>query len=309
MVPTEEVSPILVICGPTGVGKSHLALRLAVELDAEIVSADTGQVYRGLDIGTAKPSAADRQHVPHHGFDLFQPNEQGDVAQYAERASAIVAEILSRGKKVFVVGGAGLYLKALLHGIVPLPGRDGEIRGELESMFETHGGDFLHRQLKEIDPEAARRIHPNDPVRLVRALEVYRLTGKTISTYQSDHRFFAQRYQALKIGLNRDRVDLYRRIEARVDVMLGQGWLEEVREIIGQYGEKAPALHNIGYRELAAQLRGELEWEACRAAIKKKSRRYAKRQLTWFRRDPEIVWYHPEEYEQVKEKAYEFYDL
>jgi tRNA dimethylallyltransferase len=307
VVQTKKIK-LTVLCGPTGVGKSAIAVQLAKLMNGEIVNADSGQVYRHFNIGTAKPTNEEQSQVPHHGLDLFNPDERGDVTQFCRYAGAAVKEIAHRGKRVLVVGGAGLYLRGLINGVAPLPPRDETLRTQLEESFQRKGGEALHQRLQSIDPEAAARIHPNDPTRLVRALEVYELTGQTISSLQADHQSRESRYETLKIGLNRERATLYTRIEERIDAMIEEGWVEEVKNILRDYGDRATALTNIGYREIVDFLDGKSDWESCVAQIKQNTRHYAKRQLTWFRADKDIKWFEPEQYEEIKERVLQFYE-
>src|SRR3990167_2711849 len=278
---------LIIICGPTGSGKSALALRLAPKIGAEIVNADSGQVYRHLDIGTDKPPLGGQGGVLHHCLDLFDPGERGDVARFCQLADQVIREIGERRHCPLIVGGTGLYLRGLLHGLVSLPRKDPQLRAELETLFQKEGGEALHDRLRQVDLLSARRIHPHDPTRLIRALEVFHLTGRPLSQWQEAHRFQERRYEALKIGLQLDRKDLYDRINRRVETMLARGWLQEVENIVREYGDEAPALTNIGYRELVLYLKKKVDWETCVQQIKQNSRRFAKRQMTWFRADPE----------------------
>lgn len=284
----EEV--ITIICGPTGVGKSAVALDLAETLDAEIVSADAGQVYCGFDIGTAKPSAEEKDRVRHHCIDLWGPDVRSDAVLWARAADAAIADIQKRGKRVLVVGGTGFYIRALLHGLFPGPDPEPELRNKLNQEFEEEGGAKMHERLQEIDPESARRIHPNDPVRLVRALEIYEMTGKSMSQWQKEHEFQEERYPYIKVGLNRDREELYGRINERVIQMMNAGWLDEARALYAKWGGEVPAFQLIGYRELAAYSAGERQEKDVIPNIQQASRHYAKRQLTWFRAEKNIKW-------------------
>ena len=304
----EGKTKLVIICGPTGVGKTSLALKIAPKIRAEIISADSGQVYRGLNIGTAKPTLQEQQKIRCYCLDLFEPTERGDAARYCQYADQAVQEILSDDCRPLVVGGAGLYLRTLLHGIVSLPGRDPELRQKLEAVFEKEGGESLHKRLQLVDPTAAQRIHPHDPTRLIRALEVYELTGRPISEIQAQHRFQKQRYASLKIGLQLDRRLLYERIHERVETMVAQGWLDEVKSLADEFGDDIPALTNIGYRELLAYHKGRVDWKTCVDKIKQNTRRFAKRQFTWFRKDPEVEWFSPENEEKIIERILQYYE-
>jgi tRNA dimethylallyltransferase len=286
------------IVGPTGTGKSRLAMQIADGFDGaiEIVNADSRQFYRGMDIGTAKPSVEDRRRTAHHLIDLRDPDEPLDVAEFAKLAREAISDIAARGRFPMVVGGSGLYLRVIRGGIFQGPRASGEIRRRLGAVADERGVNFLHEQLAQVDPASANRIGVNDLYRIIRALEVFELTGETISAHQGRHRF-AERggYEALTVGLEIDRKKLYETIDARFDSMIAAGLVEEVRGLMvrGHLPEKPP-LSTIGYKQIAAHLRGEITLTDAIALAKRDSRRLAKRQLTWFRREPEIVWLDPE---------------
>ncbi len=289
--------PWVALVGPTAVGKTALSLRLATEIRAEIVNFDSVQVYRGLDIGSAKPTPEERAVVPHHLIDILDPDEPFDAAGFARKARGAVRSITGRGRTVLLVGGTGLYLKALLQGLVPSPGGDPLIRSVLRGIAESKGPEALHELLKERDLESALRIHPNDIFRVIRALEVYELTGKTMSEWR---RLQKQMKTAppccIKVGLIRPREELYRRINARVDEMLEHGLIEEVKALLEQgYSTQLKPLQTLGYRHVAAYLEGRYTLSEAVRLLKRDTRRYAKRQLTWFRADPEVRWFHPDE--------------
>jgi tRNA dimethylallyltransferase len=279
------------IVGPTGVGKSSAAMALAERLDAEIVNADSRQVYRGMDIGTAKPGAGDRRRVPHHLLDIRAIDEPLDVAEFLKLARAAIAEIASRGRSVLVVGGSGFYLRVLRGGIFAGPAAAPEVRRELEALAAEHGVEYLHARLAEIDAPSAERIGHRDLYRIVRALEVFRLTGQPISAHQQSHRFAAREYESLTVGLAMERKRLYESIDRRFDQMVERGLVDEVRALIeaGCDPGEAP-LRTVGYRQIAAAVRGEMTLAEAVELAKRDTRRLAKRQLTWFRADPEIVW-------------------
>jgi tRNA dimethylallyltransferase len=283
-------APLLVIVGPTASGKSELALHLAGQLAAEIVSADSVQVYRGLDIGSAKPTFDERARVPHHLIDVADPDEQFDAARFRALASRAINDIEGRGGRVVVAGGTGLYVRALLGGLFPSPPKDPELRSSLIIEAKRRGREALWERLAASDPVAAGRIHPHDLVRIVRALEVIALCGSPLSDLQAGHAFAERPYRYVKVGLRLPREELYRRIEERVKEMLAAGWLEEVRSLVSRWGPEARALQSLGYRQLAAHLKGRLGLEEARGAIIRDTRRYAKRQLVWFRADPQILW-------------------
>jgi tRNA dimethylallyltransferase len=285
-------SKILVVVGPTASGKSDLALRLARELDAEIVNADSMQVYRGMDIGTAKPTPEQRADVPHHLIDVAEPDRLFSAANFAEAADEAIRAITGRGKRVIVVGGTGLYIRALLKGLVDSPSGAGVVRKALQEEAALFGNEAMLEQLRQVDPELAARMHPNNLVRIIRALEVHRLTGVPLSRHQREHAFSARRYEALQIGISIDRKELYARIEARVERMLAEGLPAEVRGLLAQgFGRQLKAMRAIGYKEAAAYLAGELSLEEAVQLMKRDTRRYAKRQLTWFNADPDILWF------------------
>ncbi|MGH8012696.1 MAG: tRNA (adenosine(37)-N6)-dimethylallyltransferase MiaA [Candidatus Binataceae bacterium] len=276
------------IVGPTGVGKTSFALSLAEELGAEIVNADSRQFYRGMNVGTAKPSHADRARVPHHLIDIRPPGEPLDVAAFARLAHDVIAAITARGRPALVVGGSGLYLRVLCGGIFAGPPACEKIRAELNALDAAR----LYRQLAEVDAASASWIAPNDRRRLVRALEVYRLTGVPLSEHQRRHAFAARSYDTLWIGLEIPRARLYERLNQRFDQMVAAGLADEVRALLAA-GVKLDALGTIGYRQIAANLRGELELARAVELAKRDTRRLAKRQLTWFRHERAVVWLDP----------------
>ncbi len=279
------------IVGPTGIGKTALALEVAQRLGAEIVNADSRQLYIGMDIGTAKPSAAERARVRHHLIDVRTPGEPLDVAQFRELAQAAIAEVAARGRPVLVTGGSGFYLRVLRYGIFSGPGAAPAIRRELLEAAREHGVEYLYDELRRVDPAAARRLEPRDLYRIVRAIEVFRVTGVAISRHQAGHGFSRPQYHSLTIGLRMERERLYRQIDQRFDAMMAAGLVEEVRALLERgYTPDAPPLSTIGYKHIALYLRGLSSLEQAVALAKRDSRRLAKRQMTWFRRDPEIVW-------------------
>ena len=284
---------VLVICGPTASGKTRLAVELALRYDGEVVSADSMQIYRRMDIGTAKPTAEEMDGIPHHMIDVADPEEDFSVARYVELASACVDDILSRGKLPIVAGGTGLYVDSLLSGrTFAAFSPESSLRRELEEELAERGGEAMLAELAKVDPEAAARLHPNDHKRIVRALEVYRSTGKTISEHNRETQALPPRYEALTIGLNfQDRADLWERIDARVDQMAANGLEREVRELLSSgLSPACTAMEAIGYKEFVAAVEGTMTWRRAEELVKLRSRQYAKRQLTWFRRAPETHW-------------------
>jgi tRNA dimethylallyltransferase len=280
------------IVGPTGVGKTALAIEIAKRLGAEIVNVDSRQVYRGMDLGTAKPTLNERRRVPHHLIDVTSPDAPLDVVEFARLARTAIAEISARGRPVLAVGGSGLYLRVLRDGIFDGPAASREIRAELLAIAQRPGGaSRLHDELSRADPEAARRISPNDLKRIVRALEVFRITGVPISEHQRRHRCRPPEYETVAIGLTLAREQLYEAINRRFDAMVEAGLVDEVRALIERdSGKTKPALDTIGYREIAAFVRGEMELIEAIEQAKRESRRLAKRQFTWFRAEPDIIW-------------------
>ena len=285
------------LVGPTASGKSAVGLLVAERLRAEIISLDSMAVYRGMDIGTAKPSAADRARVPHHLIDLADPCEAFSTGRYVGAADAAIADVARRGRMPLVVGGTALYLKALTEGFFDGPSADWALRNRLHAEAAEHGTPALHARLRELDPAAAARIHPNDLRRIVRALEVHEVTGQPISEQQTQwgHRPPACEPQAGRLchlaGLRRDRADLYERINRRVDAMFEAGLLDEAAGLLADPRAISHAASQfVGYREAIACLRGECTPAEARELVKTRTRQFAKRQLTWFRHFPQICW-------------------
>ncbi len=307
---TPLLPKLLVICGPTASGKSELAIRLARELDAEIVNADSMQVYRGMDIGTAKPAPAQRKEIPHHLIDVADPDQPFSAADFALAADEAIRGTTGRGKRVIVAGGTGLYIRALLKGLVDSPSGAGEIRRELQEEARELGNQAMLEKLGRVDPELAARIHPNNRVRIIRALEVYRLTGVPLSRYQQEHGFSGRRYESLQIGIKVERRELYRRIDERVERMVEDGLLDEVHGLLASgYGRDLKSMRAIGYKEAAACLAGEYGPDEAVRLIKRDTRRYAKRQLTWFNADPDILWLeYSEKFDTILRHAIDFFE-
>ena len=284
-------SPLICIVGPTAVGKTEIAIQLAQHLNAEIVSLDSRQIYREMDIGTAKPTLDQRGAVPHHLIDCVDVDQPFSVAEYQRLADTAIEDIRERGKRPMAVGGAGLYFRGLIDGLFEGPGADAEIRAKLQREADEHGNVALHERLHRCDPEAANRIHPNNLVRVIRALEVYELIGKPISALQQQWKTNEPRYPFRAFGLNMPREVLYRRIEDRVDRMIEIGLIEEVKGLLDQgYPRDCVAMQSFGYKELIDHLDGKRTLDEAIALLKQNTRRFAKRQLTWFRNDPRIEW-------------------
>jgi tRNA dimethylallyltransferase len=281
-----------VIVGPTAVGKTGLAIRVAKQVDGEIISADSMQVYKGLDIGTAKPTEAERQGVPHHLLDVVAVDQEFSVADYQLMVEDILMDLAKRGKTPILTGGTGLYIRAVLEGFVfDSQGKDDVLRARLQEVAESQGNIALHRRLAVVDPDTAKRLHPNDRRRVIRALEIYHTTGQPLSQHLDAQKQLEPRHQAVKFGLARNRPRLYQRIDARVDQMIEAGLLDEVKNLLEQgLAEGATAMQALGYKELVGYLRGEYDLAEAIRLLKRDTRRYAKRQLTWFRRDEEIIW-------------------
>ena len=284
---------IICVVGPTACGKTKLGVLLAKRYDGEVVSADSMQIYKGMTIGTAAPTAEEMEGVPHHMIAVADPAEQWSAARYAQAAIPIVDDILARGKRPILVGGTGLWLDAVVQSRTFAGGHaGGAVRKELQDRLEQEGIGPLLEELRQVDPEAAQRLHPADEKRILRALEVYRETGKTISAHNAETAALPPRYDAVWIGLQfRDRADMKALIDRRVDAMVAAGLLEEVRQLLESgLPRDATALQAIGYKEFLGVLDGTAAVEEAVAEVKLRSRQYAKRQLTWLRRNPDIHW-------------------
>jgi len=283
--------PLAVILGPTAVGKSRLAIELAQGWETEIIGADALQIYKEMDIGTAKPSLRERAMVPHHMIDIVYPDEQYNAGRYEREAREAIDRVHRAGKVPLLVGGCGLYLKAVLHGLFEGPETDQELRNQLQKEAKAQGENYLHEKLKKIDPETAQRLHPKDRSRLIRAIEVYIQTGVPISVLQKKHAFQQVRYRTGIIGLTMNRTDLYSRIEKRIDRMIEEGLTAEVERLLAAgYAEDSTALQGLGYKQIVAALKGRCSFEEAVNLLKKDTRHYAKRQFTWFRQVADIHW-------------------
>lgn len=283
--------PLLVIVGPTASGKSVLAVWLAEQLGGEVVACDSTQLYRGFDIGTAKPTREERRGVAHHLVDVLDGNEESTAGGYRERAVEVLKDLRTRKKLPLFTVGTGLYLRALLEGLAEVPQRSEELRERLWASVAAHEPGYLHRMLRRFDQASAEKIAPADEQKLVRAIEVCLLTKKKLSEVHQGGRKPLEGWRAMKIGLMPARESLYQRVHARTESMLTRGWLEEVRGLLASgIPESAKAFDFIGYRELRGVLRGEMGLEEARAAIRQATRRYAKRQMTWFRREKRVQW-------------------
>lgn len=291
---------IVVLCGPTGIGKTAVGLELSEKFGGEIVGADSMQVYRHMDIGTAKPTPAERRRVAHHMVDVADPDEDFDAVLFSKQARAAIAQVIRRGRVPFVVGGTGLYIKALLHGLFQSESVDPAIRDRLKQEAAQNGGAALYERLQKIDPGTADRLHPNDSFRIIRALETVESTGKAISELHQQHGFADDPFNALKIGLQMDRPKLYERIDRRVDLMIAAGLVQEVEKLLAAgYGAELKSMQSIGYRHVVDFLTEKLTWEECVRTLKRDTRRFAKRQFTWFGADPLIQWYETDRLEEI----------
>ena len=295
-----EKPKIVIICGPTGIGKTAVAVDLAQHFQGQIIGADSMQVYKYMDIGTAKPTAEERARVVHHMVDIVAPDGSFDAAQFSERGRAKIYELSRQNIMPFIVGGTGLYIKALLYGLFDADVYDADVREKLKAEADEQGMEFLYERLSRLDPDTAKRLHPNDAYRILRALEVVESTGQPISKHHQKHRFLGQPFEPLKIGLSMERAVLYERINARVDSMIAAGFLDEVKTLLRRgYSANLKSMQSIGYRHLTAYIEGRLTWEECVHTLKRDHRRYAKRQFTWFGNDSEIIWKAPDQIEEI----------
>ncbi|MFC1493793.1 tRNA (adenosine(37)-N6)-dimethylallyltransferase MiaA [Thermodesulfobacteriota bacterium] len=300
-------SRIIIITGPTAAGKTDVSVDLAVRFNGEIVNCDSMQVYRYMDIGTAKPSPDERKGIPHHLLDIVDPDEEFNASSYREYAIPVIRDILDRKKACIIVGGTGLYVKSLLGGLLECPPSDPEIRKRLSLEYEEKGGNALYEHLKKLDPESASGIHPNDKIRVIRALEIIELTKKQLSELIRDHAFNDQQFSTLKICLHHERDVLYERINKRSLKMLEGGLIEETENLLKMgYSADLKPLRSIGYRHAAEYIDNTRGFDGTLELLQRDTRRYAKRQITWFRADPEMIWTYPEERDFIEEKIKEF---
>jgi tRNA dimethylallyltransferase len=293
-------SRIVIICGPTGIGKTTAAIQLAQRFGGQIVGADSMQVYRYMDIGTAKPTPDEQAAVVHHMVDVVDPDETFDAARYAAMASACIQRLRAAAVLPVVAGGTGFYIKALLYGLFDAGRPDPQIRQRLEQRASQEGLDRLHAELRRHDPASAERIHPHDRFRIIRALETIESTGRPISDLQGGHGFAEKRYKTFKIGLAIDRETLYTRINQRVEAMIAGGLVAEVESLLARgYTADLKSMQAIGYRHVVDYLGGQTPWDDTVDLMKRDTRRYAKRQFTWFKSDPDIVWSAPGDVERL----------
>jgi len=287
---TERLQPILVIAGPTATGKTGAAIELARHFGGELVGADSVQVYRGFDIGSAKPTVTELGGVSHHLIDVFDPNEEVDAVAYADLADLAIREIRDRGHLPIVVGGTGLWIRALVRGLVDVPAVDRELRQRLEDAAMNDGAAALHARLAEIDPISAEAIHPNDALRIVRALEVYEQTGTPLGKLRAEHALGEARYRAVLIVLEMGHERHGAVIEDRAKQMLEAGWIDEVRSLRARWGDEIRPFASVGYREILDHLRDGISIDETLRRIRKSTRIYARRQRTWFKGEPGVSW-------------------
>lgn len=298
---------IIIICGPTALGKTATAMGLAETFNGEIVGADSMQVYKYMDIGTAKPTRDEQSRVTHHMIDIVVPDEHFDTKAYARLAREKVMELNSQGITPFIVGGTGLYIKALVHGLFEAGASDPRIRNRLKEEAQIYGSAFLHQRLSRKDPDTAKKIHPNDAYRIIRALEVYESTGKTMTQLHREHSFKDNPFDFLKIGLHINRDILYDRINRRVDAMIDTGLVGEVTGLLEMgYVSHLKSMQSIGYRHMVDFIQGRCEWNETVRTLKQDTRRYAKRQLTWFKADPDLIWAEPEQVSEIRDLIKKF---
>ena len=296
--------PVVVIVGPTAVGKSRIAVEVAKAFETEVLTADSRQVYRGMDVGTDKPTAEERQAVPHRLIDLVDPDESFNTGLYRRQAIDEIERLYRDCRLPLVVGGTGLYVRTLLKGLCDAPPADPIVREALRQEAEEQGYDRLYAKLVDVDPVAAARLHPRDESKVIRALEVYQLSGRRMSEFQQEHGFAERPFAALMIGLNRDRDELYRRIEGRIDWQLAHGLIEETKQLLAQgYQRDSAAMKGLGYRQVAEHLAGEYDVAEMVRRFKRDTRHFSKRQMTWFRKEQGIQWLMIEESESVQHTA------
>ena len=288
----EDPSALVCLVGPTASGKTELAVRLAARVGGEIVAADSVQIYRGFDVGSGKPSADELAMAPHHLISVIDALAAIDASRYAEMADAAIAEIRARGRVPIVCGGTFLWVKALVQGLAPTPPAGAEIRARHAELVAREGRAALHEALKRVDPESAARLHPNDVVRTGRALEVFELTGKKMSALQAEHGFAEARYPARLFAVRRSPEELGERIVARIRAFLAAGWVDEVKGLLARGYGSARAMGSVGYKEVAAHVRGELPEPELVTAIARSTRLFARRQRTWLNREP-VEWLDP----------------
>lgn len=303
-----EKLPLVIINSPTATGKTKLAVNFALEMGGEIISADSMQVYRYLDIGTAKPTIEERRGIQHHMIDVVYPDEEFNAALFAQKARSIINDLAGKAKPIFVVGGTGLYIRALLKGIIDTPDVDDNIRNHYRSLRDTHGKKYLYDLLLIRDAAAAAHLNPNDSVRVIRALEVLEQTGESITIKQKNHSFSDNPYATYKIGIQIDRRELKQKIETRVDKMISDGLLDEVKKVLDMgYSEKLKSIQSLGYKQVIGFLNKEYGWGETINLIKRDTWQYARRQMTWFNADKEINWFAQDSLNEINKNVKKFW--
>ncbi len=283
--------PLVVLVGPTAIGKSRIAIDVAQTLGTEVLTADSTQVYRGMNIGTDTPSEEERQGIPHRLIDLVEPDEPFNAGEFRRRALPEISRLHDKGLLPLVVGGTGLYVRALLHGLWSGPPSDHVLRGQLADEARVRGGESMYQELGRVDPVTARRLHPRDTVKVLRALEVYRQTGTPLSEAHAQHGQADTPFRALVLGLTMERAALYQRIDRRVDVELAKGLVEETRALLAEgYSRGLVSMKSLGYRQMAGYLEGDYSFAEAVRRLKRDTRHFAKRQMTWFRKEPGLAW-------------------
>ena len=304
----QDHQPIIAVVGPTAIGKTGLSLKIAEQFSGEIIGVDSVQIYRYMDIGTAKPTPAERRHIPHHLIDVVNPDENYSVGRYVKDAEDAIKKVRQNNNIPIIVGGTGLYLRSLLQGLFEIETGSPDIRSELKEKSQNNASrKELYEELCQVDPEAAKRIHINDTQRLIRALEIYRTTGITWSKHLQNRSISTKFANVLKIGLTCERELLYQRINTRVQVMIDQGLKEEVRMLLKNgFHEELNSMQSIGYRHMIAHLKGKWDIAKTKELLATDTRHYAKRQYTWFNNDPEIEWFTIEEHDMVLQRINRF---
>jgi tRNA dimethylallyltransferase len=299
-----DKKPLVVLLGPTAVGKSRVGIEVAKRLGSEVLTADSRQVYRGMDIGMDKPTLLERQGVAHRLIDLVEPDQPFNVGLFRRAAAAEIDRLYRSGMLPLLVGGTGLYIRALIRGLWDGPSADWTLRKALMQRARERGAEALHLELAEVDPDTAARLHPHDAVKIVRALEVYAVSGEPLSAAHRRHGFGESPYRPLLVGLTMERAALYRRIDARVEAQLAKGLLEETRRLLDRgYSRSLGSMKGLGYRQMAGYLSGDYPFEEAVRRLTRDTRHFAKRQMTWFRKEPEILWLQVEETEAVETVA------
>ena len=296
---------VVVICGPTASGKTALSIELAKKINGEIISSDSMQIYKNMNIGTAKPSNDERQGIKHYLLDFVEPNKRYSVADFKKDAEKAIEEILEKGKVPIIVGGTGLYVDSLIYGIEYQDIKfDERYRKELENRAKQEGLESLYNEAKQIDPQAMEKISANDQKRILRVLEIYKLTGKTKTEQEIESRKNGVKYDYKVFAINMDREKLYNRINKRVDIMIEQGLIQEVEDLLKKYQEFPTAMQGLGYKEVVEYLQGEISKEEMIDKIKMETRRYAKRQITWFKKNKQTIWIEPHDLQKILDEIH-----